>query len=379
MNGVVNPTLSDLAKYFLKLGATTFGGPVVLAEAMRRDLVEDKKWVTAQEFSEGFALAQLAPGPLASQVAIYLGWLRFGIRGASVAAIAFVLPSLTLVLFLAFLYKKFGGLDWLQGAFYGVGAAVIAIIAISAYRLNTKTFQRDWLLWTVGSFSAITTFVTQSENLWIFFGAGVLVACIRTPPKFLGRLSSFAVPPILMMGLHGEATATTLWTILAFFFKSGALVFGSGLAIVPFLHSGVVLEHQWLTDRQFLDAVAIGMITPGPLIITVAFIGSLVAGVMGGVVAAFGAFFPCYLFVVLPAPYFKRISKNKTIFAIIEGITAAAIGAIAGAALILAEKSIVDTTTFCIALISILILSFTRKVPDPILILVAGTVGVLAK
>lgn len=369
------PTLQELLGYFIQLGALGFGGPVVLCEHMRRDLVETRRWITPEEYSEGFALSQLAPGPLAAQLAIYIGWACGGVAWATWVGVAFVLPSFIVVLGLAILYIVYGGISWIQGAFYGVGAGVIAIMAISSFRLVTKTFKRDWLLWAVGGVSIVTTIWTESENLYLFLAAGMLV--------FLARRRSTSVmsvfPAWLFTGLPGLGGETELAKLFAFFIKSGAVVFGSGLAIVPFLHSGVVLEHQWLNERQFLDSVAVAMITPGPVVITVAFIGYLVSGLIGAAVSALGVFLPCYLFVILPAPYFKKFAQNKSIRDVVEGITAAAIGAIAGATVVLARRALIDWITISICITALIVLLKTKKIPEPVLILLAGIVGILIK
>lgn len=375
----MKPTLKEMALYFLKLGTFVFGGPIVLCEHMRRDLVEDKKWITENEYSEGFALSQLAPGPLAAQLAIYLGWVRGGIPWATLIGVSFIFPSFLIVLCISAFYMTYGGLSWMQGAFYGVGASVIAIIAMSAKKLVVKTFKKDWLLWFLGSLSALITVWTEQENLWLFLLAGILVTVIRNPPQFKSKIAIAALPAFLTTGLVEEQNLNVLSKLFLFFAKSGAIVFGSGLAIVPFLHSGVVAEHAWLTERQFLDAVAVAMITPGPVVITVAFIGYLVSGPIGSFVSALGVFLPCYLFVIIPAPYFQKFAKNKTIKFFVDGVTTAAIGAIAGAAIVLGKNAVIDIQTSIIATASLLLLIFVKKIPEPVLILTAGAVGILLK
>lgn len=373
-------SLRDLILYFLKLGSFVFGGPVVLCEHMRQDLVEDKKWITPEEYNEGFSLSQMAPGPLAAQLAIYLGWARGGIPWATIAGIAFIAPSFLMVLMLAALYIKYEGLNWLQGAFYGVGASVIAIIALSSYKLSVKSFKKDRLLWALGIISITVTIWTESENIFLFLISGFALALLRGNWKTRGRSLSLSIliPSWLMNGIHGAPSSTILWDIFIYFSKAGALVFGSGLAIVPFLHSGVVTEHSWLTERQFLDAVAVAMVTPGPVVITVAFIGYLVSGPLGGLAGALGVFLPCYLFVIIPAPYYSRIAKNPTIKAFVDGVTAAAIGAIAGATVILGKRAIIDLPTIILFIVSLFIL-IKIKIPEPIIIIFAGLIGVIIR
>lgn len=368
-------SLSDLVRYFLWLGTTGFGGPIALVGFMQRDLVEERRWFSVEEYREGLALAQLAPGPLAAQLAIYLGWARAGALGGALVGLAFVLPSFLMVLALAGAYLRFGGLAWMQGAFYGVGAAVIAIIARSAYKLTRLTLGHDPLLWGLFAVAALVTAWTESEIVWIFLGAGAIAAVVRSrqAPAALGVA---LVPPGLLTGLSGPATGETLWRIAWYFTEAGAFVFGSGLAIVPFLHGGVVGQFGWLNERQFLDAVAVAMITPGPVVITVGFIGYLVAGFGGAVVAALATFLPCYLFTVVPAPHFKRWSRNGVIRAFVDGVTAAATGAIAGSAFVLGRRAIVDPGSALIAAGALLVAWRFRKVPEPVTIVAAAVIGI---
>jgi chromate transporter len=374
-------SLRGLLRYFLWLGTFGFGGPIALVGYMQRDLVERRGWFTKEEYLEGLALSQLAPGPLAAQLAIYIGWARGGVLSATLTGIAFVIPSFAMVLVISALYLRFGGLPWMQGAFYGIGAAVIAIIARSATKLVRMTMHRDWLLWGVFTANAVVTAWFESEVVWMFVLSGFLVLLARAPPRV--RVSptvlSLAVPPWMMSGLHGAASADTLWTIGWYFAEAGAFVFGSGLAIVPFLYGGVVEKLAWLTEQQFLDAVAVAMITPGPVVITVAFIGYLVAGLAGACVAALATFLPCYLFTVIPAPYFHRFGQNRSLKAFVDGVTAAATGAIAGAAFVLGKRALFDVTTVLIFGVTLLVLIRARKLPEPFVIAAAGLVGIVIK
>ena len=374
-------SLAELVRYFLGLGTTGFGGPIALVGFMQRDLVDERRWFSAEEYREGLALAQLAPGPLAAQLAMYLGWVRGGAIGAALVGLAFVLPSFVMVLVLALGYLRFGGLAWMQGAFYGIGAAVIAIIARSVLKLTRLTLGRDALLWGLFAVAALVTAWTESEVVWVFLGAGALAMLVRAWPfsRRPGVVALLLLPPGLLTGLAGPATGETLWRIGWYFAEAGSFVFGSGLAIVPFLHGGVVREFGWLDERQFLDAVAVAMITPGPVVITVGFIGYLVAGPAGAMVAAVATFLPCYLFTVIPAPHFRRWSRNQAVRAFVDGVTAAATGAIAGAAFVLGRRALVDIATVAIATTALAVAWRFRKVPEPLLILLAGIVGVLIK
>jgi chromate transporter len=359
---LARPSLSDLAGYFLRLGTFGFGGPIALAGAMQRDLVEDRQWVSEDEYKKGLALAQLAPGPLAAQLAIYLGWARGGILGATLIAFAFVLPSFLMVLAISFAYVRYGGLPWMQSAFYGIGAAVIAIIARSAWKLIRLTLSRDVLLWLIFAANAIATALMQAEIVTLILAGGVATLIARARPR---------VPAMCL--------APAAFELFWFFAKAGAFVFGSGLAIVPFLYGGVVQRHGWLTEQQFLDAVAVAMITPGPVVITVAFIGYLVSGFSGAVIASIGVFLPCYLFVVIPAPYYARFADDPRLRAFVAGVTAGATGAIAGAVFVLAQRAIYDVPTLVIFAATVTALLIMKRVPEPVIIATAGLLTIFAR
>ena len=368
-------TLWQLVGYMLGLGTWGFGGPVALVGYMHRDLVEERKWISEGDYKEGMAIAQLMPGPLAAQLAIYLGYVHYRIKGATLVGLAFVLPSFAMVVALGAAYAAYGGIGWMQSVFYGVGAAVIGIIAISAYKLTTKNIGKDKLLWAIFAVSAAVTVITQSEVVWLFLSAGVLVWLWRAPPTWLarGRLHSVAVP---WAGFFAIDTLDwhKLSQVGAYFAYAGSFVFGSGLAIVPFLYGGVVKEYGWLNDRQFVDAVAVAMITPGPVVITTGFIGYLVSGFWGAVVAALATFLPCYLLTVIPAPYFKKHGKRPAIVAFVDGVTAAAIGTIAGAVIVIGQRSITDWLTALLALGTAAVL-WRFKVPEPVIVLAAALIG----
>src|SRR5215207_4801910 len=371
-------SLKDLITYFLKLGTWGFGGPVALVGYMHRDLVEEKKWISEEDYKEGLALSQLAPGPLAAQLSIYIGYVHYRIIGATLAGIAFVIPSFLMVLGIGYAYVAYGGLPWMQAIFYGVGASVIGIIAIGSYKLTTKSIGKDKLMWAIFIVLAITTFITEQEILWLILLGGVAVWFTKAPPKWLGT-SANGMLPIILLQIQPIATESKLWQIVWFFTKAGAFVFGSGLAIVPFLYGGVVKEYQWLNEQQFLDAVAVAMITPGPVVITVGFIGYLVAGFWGAVVAALATFVPCYLFTVIPAPYFKKYGKHPAIKAFVDGVTAAAIGAIAGAVLVLGKRTLTDIPTVLIAISTAAILFRFKKLQEPFIILAAAIAGLVLR
>ena len=391
-----NPTytLGQITKYALRLGTIGFGGPVALVGYMHRDLVEQKKWISESEFKEGMTLAQLMPGPLAAQLAIYLGYVHYGVLGATTVGVAFVLPSFLMVVALGWAYVHFGGIGWMQAVFYGVGASVIGIITISAYKLTLKTIGQSRLLWFLFLCSAAVTIITESESIWLFLGAGMLAWVFRTTPWKKTSSTTAAFEPFALLAATPAAKASLqelLTQIAIFFTKAGAFVFGSGLAIVPFLYGGVVKEYGWLNDHEFLDAVAVAMITPGPVVITVGFIGFIVtgrdadfmSGFAGASVAALATFLPCYLLTILPAPYFKKHGKRPGIVAFVDGVTAAAVGAIAGACIVLGRRTILgdsyipDIPKVIILLGTIGLLLKFKKLPEPIIVLGAAIIGLL--
>jgi chromate transporter len=367
--------------YFLRLGATGFGGPIALAGFMQRDLVEDRRWISRQDYLDGLALAQLAPGPLAAQLAMYLGYVRAGVAGATIVSLCFVLPSFLMVWGLSVAYVQFGGLPWMEALFYGVGAAVIAIIARSAHKLTRLTLGRDVTRWGIAVVLAVTTAWTEREIIWLFLLAGGLtVTLARWRARAHAGQTRDLMPALFTLALPAVAIplVPSLSNIFWLFAKAGAFVFGSGLAIVPFLYGELVEAHGWLNDRQFLDAVAVAMITPGPVVITVAFIGYLVAGPWGMIVAALAVFLPVYLFVVLPAPYFTRHRSQPVIKAFVEGVSAAATGAIAGAAYVLGTRALIDVWTVLIAVVTFAVL-MRWKVSELWLIAAAAAAGLLVR
>lgn len=368
--------LKQLILYFLKLGSIGFGGPIALVASMQKELVDERSWFSQETFKEGMALSQLAPGPLAAQLAVYLGWAHSKVLGATLVGFTFVIPSFLMVIALAVLYIHYGSLPIIQKLFHGIGPAVIAIIGMGAYKLSKRNLQNNWKLWFLAITNALIVAITESEIVWIFLLSGLVLVVFQW--KMKGKFYFWSIfPSSFIFGLIPDPNFETLKSILLFFLKAGTFVFGSGLAIVPFLHGGVVSQHHWLTENQFLDAVAVAMITPGPVVITVGFIGFLVAGFTGASLAAIGTFLPCYLFTIFLAPYFSRVSKNIYLHEFINGITAAAIGAIIGAVFVLGRHSINSPPSFLIFFVVLLGLLVARKIPDPLWIVLAGGIGVL--
>jgi chromate transporter len=376
-----------ILRYFLKLGTIGFGGPIASVGYMQRDLVEQRGWIDRRNFLDGVALGQTMPGPLAAQVAMWVGYLRRGPLGAAAVAAAFVAPSFLMVVVVGAIYARYSGLAIVQSLFYGIAPAVMAIITIAAVKLVRMTDGHDWRLWIISGLIFALTAITGSEPILVIIGAGLLLILLDARPSLRRRPRDIrpsdgheqpdpkpAIPMIL--GLGTLAGAGTLTALGLFFLKTGAIVFGSGLAIVPFLRDGVVAQHHWLTDGQFLDAVAMGLITPGPVVITAGFIGYLVAGLPGAIVATVAIFTPIYLGVVVPGRWFLRHRDNPQIKAFVSGATAAAAGALSGAVVVLTRQAVTDWPTVAIALGTLVVL-WRFKIGEPYLVLAAGALGIL--
>ena len=369
--------IRELTLYFLRLGFLGFGGPVALVGQMERELVADRGWLTKEEMRESIAICQSLPGPLAIQVGIYVSYLRGGFWGAWAGGWAFILPNFVIVAALGALYVYLGDLQPVTAIFYGVSPAVIALILHSCYRL-AKLGMEDWLQWVIAGICLVVTVILQAEVALLFIGAGVVGIAYygnifhRRPPA---ALSIIAMPALAQ--LAPVASSSTLGKLLLFFLKAGSLTFGSGLVIVPFLEQGLVHQFGWLDQRQFLVAVAIGMISPGPVVITATFVGYLVAGFWGSVVSTVGIFFPSFILVLVAAPLLARHRTNPNVQGFVKGAYAAAIGTILGACILLGQIAIGDWLTAVIALVSLAIL-FRWKVNNPLLIAATSVVGLVA-
>jgi chromate transporter len=365
--------IRELARYFLRLGTLGFGGPVALVGQMERELVSERGWLTKDEMREVIAVCQSLPGPLAIQVGIFISYLRGGFWGAWAGGWSFILPNFLIVAALGALYVHFGALQPVTAIFYGVSPVVIALILHSCYRL-AKLGMEDYLQWGIAGACFLVTVVLKAEVALLFVAAGVLGVSYygtlwRRPPTTTALLVAVPAVPV--------ANSAILGKLLAFFLKAGALTFGSGLVIVPFLQQGVVQEHGWLGEREFLVAVAIGMISPGPVVITATFVGYLVAGFWGAVAATVGIFLPSFLLILLAAPILRRHRANRNVQGFVKGVYAAAIGTILGASILLGHIAIGDWLTILIALVSFAVL-FCWKISNPLLMGAAAVIGLIA-
>jgi chromate transporter len=383
------PGFAAVLRYFLRLGTLGFGGPIAVVGYMQRDLVERHAWIARQDFLDGVALGQTMPGPLAAQVAMWVGYLRRGVPGAAATAVAFIAPSFLMVCAVAALYVHYAGLPVVQSLFYGIAPAVMAIITIAAYKLVRLTDGKDWRAWAVSAVVFTVTALTGREPIYLIIGAGLLMVLLAARPRLRlprrrpagpqgGSPRPHAALMPMAVAVGTAASGGVLVSLGLFFLKTGALVFGSGLAIVPLLRDGVVAQHHWLNQAQFLDAVAMGLITPGPVVITAAFIGYLVAGPPGALIATVAIFTPIWLGVVLPGRWFVRHRGNTHVKAFVTGATAAAGGALCGAVVVLTRQAVTDLPSAAIALVTLaLLLRF--KLSEPWIVAAAGVLGLVLR
>jgi len=371
--------IRDLVLYYLRLGTVGFGGPVALCGQMERELVQERRWLTKDEMREAIAVCQSLPGPLAIQVGIFVSYLRGGFWGAWAGGWAFILPNFVIVSALAALYVHFGGLSLVTAIFYGVSPAVIALILHSCYRL-AKLGMEDWLQWVIVAVCFAVTVAVQAEVALLFVGAGI-VGVLYYGTLFRARAASSSLPLLAVWPVSTSvapaAQGSILSKLLLFFLKAGSLTFGSGLVIVPFLEKGLVQHTGWLDERQFLVAVAMGMLSPGPVVITATFVGYVVAGFWGAVISTIGIFLPSFLLVLIVAPILLRYRTNSNVQGFVKGAYAAAIGTILGACVLLGRIAIGDWLTALVALVSLIVL-FRWKVSNPLLVAVTAIIGLIA-
>jgi chromate transporter len=371
-------SIGEIVRYFLRLGTVGFGGPVALVGLMEKELVQERQWLTRAEMRDAVAVSQSLPGPLAIQVGIFIAYLRGGFWGAWAGGWAFILPNFLIVAALGALYVHFGGLSWLTGVFYGIAPAVIALILHSCYRL-AKLGMEDWLQWVIAGACFVVTISVQAEVAVLFVGAGILgIAYYGSLFRRSGTPTSLlALLPVGVAGSTTQPSASMLGQLLAFFLKAGSLTFGSGLVIVPFLEKGLVQDSGWLNPREFLVAVAVGMMSPGPVVITATFVGFLVAGFWGSLISTIGIFLPSFVLILVVAPILMRHRANPNVQGFVKGAYAAAIGTILGACVLLGKIAIGDWLTALIAVGSLVVL-FRFKVINSLLIGATAAIGLIA-
>lgn len=380
------PTLWEINRYFLILGATGFGGPVALANYIRRDLAERRGWLTDEEYERGLAIATACPGPLAYQLGVYCGYITHGVLGGILVALSFAFAPFVLVTAVAAVYVQYAASDWIRGLFYGIGPVVVGLILKASWNLGTKTLKRERLAWLVAGVALAITVLLQRELIALFLAAGILgIFIFKPPPKAPSTVESS--PPAQRVGAHaaplllalvpaaapGAATA-----LFVFFFRTGLLVFGSGLVVVSFVKAYVVDQYHWMNDRTFLDAVAIGMVSPGPVVITATFVGYVVAGVTGALAATVGIFLPSVLFTVAGTPLLLRYRNHRQVQGFVRGVTVAVVGVLAGTTYLVARPVIRDALTALVLLAVLLAPRLRKGIPDQVLVALGAVIGLIA-
>lgn len=397
-------TLFELAKYFLILGATGFGGPLAIIEKIRFDLVLKKNWMQMDEFKDLFGYAQIAPGPLAFQVAVYFGYYRKGFRGAAAAGFGLVFPSFLIVLIFSVFYKEFRDVDYIRYALYGLSPVIIAIIAKSGLNLSKTIFQKDFFMYVVFFLSVFLTIVYKIQIIYIVLAFAIVSLIYHTVLKkakkdslksFIGFIPLFFYNVLIssMTSVRNSVSlcvksfsailvsslfSANLLALALLFLKVGSLTYGSGFVIVGVLKQEVVDNLQWLTSKEFIDGIAFGQITPGPVVITSTFIGYMTSGVIGSIVATVCIFLPTFIFVLILAQKIHKFKDNFYLQSLIKGANAAALGAIISTAFMLSKDALVDIPTIVMFLAAIGIL-FSTKFKDIYLILISAAAGIVIK
>jgi chromate transporter len=375
-------------RYFFTLGSLGFGGPVALMNHMRRGLVEERHWLTEKEFDDGLAIAAICPGPIAFQLAIYCGYLRFGYLGGASVAFFFPLTPFLLVVTLAHFYQQFSSTWQLRAIFYGVSPVVVALIARACWHLGRKTLRRSVLQWALFLAAAALSLsaLPKLELTAIFLTAGFIGALAFVPrpaPALTEPGSPARSPSPKGGGALLPAVAALPWSgtnaqIFAVFFKAGFFMFGSGLAVVPFLKRYIVEQFHWIDTRVFLDAVAVSMISPGPAAVAATFVSYLLNGFSGAAVATVAIFSPALLFTLVASPIVLRYRENARLQGFIQGIKVAVFGVLAGTTLLVARIAVGDLFTLSIALVSLVLLTVFKKIPEPLAVFAGALIGLAA-
>jgi chromate transporter len=363
--------LTEVAALFLKLGFIAFGGPAAHIALMRQDVVDRRKWLSEQEFLDLLGASNLIPGPTSTELAIYLGYSRAGPLGLVLAGVLFIAPAMLMVLAFAWAYVQFGTTPQAEALLYGIKPVILAVIAQAIYGLG-RTAIKNWLLGLV---------VVLSIGLYLV-GVNPLVPLFVLSIAFALIVNRARIPRVALFIPLGQAAATgaqafSLATLFFTFLKIGATLYGSGYVLLAFLHDDFVTRLGWLTDQQLLDAVAVGQFTPGPVFTTATFIGYVLGGVPGALVATVAIFLPSFVFVAIVFPFVGRLRASPWTAAFLDGVNAAAVGLMTGVALQLAVASLVDWLTVALAVgATILLIRF--RVNSVWLILGGAAIGLAA-
>lgn len=383
---------TDLFRYFFRLAWVGFGGPLAHISMMEHDVVEKKKWMSQEEFTGILGMTNMLPGPNSTELAIHIGHAMGGRIGGIISGIAFTLPGFFIMLALSYLYFELGGIPSVSGIFYGVNPVVIVIIAITAIRLGRGS-AKDYKSIGIAAAVFAAILLTEVNEAIVLLAAGA-VGLLLYPPRKSGSGSNpssslppsgfrpppsnmtpvFIALPIFALVYSLSAIPVELQLFLEFL-KAGALLFGSGLVIVPLIGADVVESFGWMSYSQFFDGVTLGQVTPGPVVKTAAFVGYSVGGVLGAGIATLGVFLPPFAIVTILAPVFKKVKSNAWLQSFLKGVRPGAVGAILAVAVTLGQTALIDVWTIVIAAAALIALT-KFKLSIPLTVVVAAVVGV---
>ncbi len=363
-------TYRDLALTFLRLGATAFGGPAAHIALMQHEFVRRRGWLTDGEFLDLVGAASLIPGPSSTEVAIYLGYRRAGLAGLALAGTCFILPAALIVTAIAWAYVRFGTLPAAGGLLHGIEPVVVAVIAQALWTFG-RTALKSWLLAVVGA-AALALHLSGTNPVLLLAAAGAIAAAARARGAVL---PAFAAPLSLMAtGATPVAGDVSLGKLLLVFLKAGSVVFGSGYVLLAFLRGDLVERLGWLTESRLVDAVAIGQMTPGPVFTTATFVGYVLHGTSGAVVATLGIFLPSFILVAVSGPFIPRLRRSAIAGAFLDGVNVASLALMAAVSFQLGRAAVIDVPTALIALGS-LVLLLRFRVNSTWLVLGGAVVG----
>ena len=365
--------LKEVIFLFLKLGLTAFGGPAAHIGIMHDEVVKRRKWLDEQEFLDLLGATNLIPGPNSTEMAIHISYKRAGWQGLILGGMSFILPSVLIVLGLAWLYVQYGSYPQAEWLLYGIKPVVIAIVLQALWSLGQKAF-KDWL--TAGMvLVVIGLYWTGVNEIGLLFGGGFVLLLLKNIKNFpLKKVAGVAFPGSMLV-LTAQAVSSVQLPLLFFtFLKIGSILYGSGYVLLAFLRADFVVHLGWLTDQQLIDAIAIGQVTPGPVFTTATFIGYVLSGVPGALLATLGIFLPSFVFVALSSPLIPKLRNSKFFGSLLDGINAVSLGLMAAVLVQLGRSSLIDPVTILIGLISAILL-IRYRVNSTWLILGGGIIG----
>lgn len=387
-NNATRGRLKELALLYLRLGTTAFGGPAAHIAMMEDEIVRRRNWLTREEFLDLVGVVNLIPGPNSTEMAIQIGYRMAGWRGLLMGGICFILPAALLTLALAWAYVRYGALPQAASVLYGIKAVMIAVVSQAIWNLS-RTAVKSKLLMLIGVLAVVLSALGVNV-LVVLFGAGIVTVVVKRAATAMKTMSAAPILMPVSRNIPGTVISSTiastlgtavpfgLWPLFTFFLKIGAVLFGSGYVLLAFLRTDLVVRLQWLTDKQLLDAIAVGQITPGPVSSTATFIGYLLGRVPGAVVATIAIFLPSFVFIAIVGPLAARMRKSAIFGAFLDGVNVGALALMLVVTWHLGREALVDFTTVALAIVSAIAL-IRFKVNSTWLIAAGGTTGYLVQ